>query len=211
MDDSYKQFCHEMEIIQSRGEKLEENKPYALHFATSGIPTEIVNMACTTLLTGVAPEISSIYINKQSCIFLFKYPTITDREIILTRYTCELTKILLSTTDDPRIEGKVIQFVSIYECVCYISWIITAYYRERLLEMSNDEITEKDLCYKPNIEMSNTLNSLGIDLTTIPPSEKYGVLMRLGKGNEIDYRCGEIDLKDQKRYISFIFSHTTKV
>jgi hypothetical protein len=142
---------------------------------------------------------------------------ITD--LIISKYVYFFSKNL------PRADNifvRIIKFESPIQIVTYISWIIFQTSHKTMVDLSDNEITQKELQFRTESELKLILENKNIIWDSINSNVKYGVVLRINRKKDV-YKSSKdnsksdsirniiklsepFDFRDNKKYLKFIFS-----
>ncbi len=144
-----------------------------------------------------------------SLLFIFsdqenKHQLDGNHHLIISKYVLFISSVF---TDIESIQTSIIQFESNMQLFIYLSWFVYNLSRRVLMIKSDGYITNKEINFRTDSELKELLKEkVSIDWDLLPNEEKYGVLKRIKKKSENVVISEQLDVREYKKYINFIFA-----
>ncbi len=107
------------------------------------------------------------------------------------------------------VECKIVEMKTHTQVFTYFSWKVFNNSRRKIIDLSDGQITSKDIMYRTSSEIIDTLKEIGVEWEECPNDLRYGVfykLRRKRKGKVVISSLSEpFDSRENKKYISFLF------
>lgn len=121
-----------------------------------------------------------------------------NHNLIVSKYVCYF---LARDPSFNNVSVGIIEFETQNQILTYLMWIVYASSREYLIELSKGKITQNDVNFSTEIELLKKYNLVEVWENS---TEKYGLFLRLSKGN-IKSMSEYLDARNTSKYINFIF------